>query len=84
MPCCSEKARARWRKPDARGRFLVANLGVGEPTVVVDERVDDVDAVEVAAVLASAVAGETVAPGRRKRTYSLLSMCSRSAGPGHS
>src|SRR6266540_4919506 len=37
------------------------DLGVGQPAVVVDDRVHDVDAVVAAAVLARAVAGEAVA-----------------------
>ena len=37
---------------DAGGALVAVDLGVGEPGVVVDDRVDDVDAVAVLAVLA--------------------------------
>src|SRR5581483_10256181 len=41
--------------------LVVVDLGVGEPGVVVDDRVHDVDAIAVLAVLASTVAGDPVA-----------------------
>jgi len=41
--------------------LVVVDLGVGEAGMVVDDRVHDVDAVEVSAVLAGAVAGDPVA-----------------------
>jgi hypothetical protein len=55
-----EGERALEEGDDGGGLLVVVDLGVGKPGVVVDDRVHDVGAVEVAAVLASTVAGEAV------------------------
>ena len=56
-----EGERAFEEGDDGRSLLVVVDLGVGEPGVVIDDRVHDVEAVQVAAVLASTVTGDPVA-----------------------
>jgi len=53
--------RALEEADDGSGPLVVVDLDVGEPGMVVDDRVHDVDPVAVLAVLASPVTGDTVA-----------------------
>jgi hypothetical protein len=63
--------------------LISVDLDVGEPRVVIDDRVHDVDPVLVPRSWLER-SPVTRWPGLRKRAYSLVSMCSKSPGQGHS
>ena len=85
-PVAGEDSSARPTKGGhRRGALVGLQLGVGEPGVVVDDRVDDSWPIRMR--FSGAVRKRspvTAWPGRVKRWKRLVSICSRSPGQGHS
>ena len=83
--CGEERERALDKARDGLAALVAMQLGVGDPRVVIDDRVGELVA-DVLALLGAgrvAVAGDGVA-GTAEAREALVSICSRSPGQGHS